>query len=236
MLSLLKKREPDHSQLDAEAAQADQQRKVEAAREDVQRLQAVIDQGRDATSRASDAEAAAKDMMAAWGRGQPRAHDEYDRLRAIADAAKREAENAGLAAVAASKNLVRANSVLQSAQVDLRGCENRIRAAKGLMLAKKAAPILESFERTAAKYRAERAEVMALHRVLSPGRYEDASLASNEGAILVATTLDRAEIKDWDREREGPKARNFLDGHGGHDVEFEELMLQWRERAESEDA
>jgi hypothetical protein len=221
---------------DAIAARDKAQQGVAEYRETVERLAAVIRTSDDAARLASDATQRAAEARREWVRNGCR-HSEYRELQALDDAAaqaSRAAESAGRDAdgIKKTRTLEYAQGVLQSAQTEVRYREEEISTAIGSIIADDAAPLLQRFERIAEEYRAVRAEVMAVQRVLDPDIYGNHGAKSADGARFVRASLGRATIRSWDQERDAADANDFVEGERGRDAAlFEGLTASHRARA-----
>jgi hypothetical protein len=156
---------PGRERLRAALADRDKaQQAIIRAQSTIDRVQVCIDAGDEASSRAREADTAAKTALAQWARGgcDPSAEAEHQRLRAAADEAQRIANHAQVAAKAAQAGIVPARSALQHAQSDLRSCEHQINDEVGRILVAGAAPILDRLERLAKELQSCRVEVRGL--------------------------------------------------------------------------
>jgi hypothetical protein len=139
---------------------------VVESRETFERLHAIIADSDQAARAAASATRDANEFRKEWVRAGCR-HSASRELSALEDDAAektRAAERSAVTAAAVSKELARARSVVESAQVDVRGPENAITAAIGVILAQEAAPLLQRFENIAEEYRVTRAKVMGVLR------------------------------------------------------------------------
>ena len=215
------------------AARSEAQHAVIEARAILERLESVIEQADDAARTASAAAVQAKEARQRWVRDGCLANArEHQVLSEDAAKAASVAQSAALDADAVSKELLRAQSAVQSAQVEVGHRDQEIAGAVGEILVMEQAPLLESLERAASEFRDLRFKAMALLRAVQPGRYEDQRAASYDGARLVGATLERASIKSWDAERDAAQSHDFVEGARGRDEkQLEELVAHWRTRA-----
>jgi hypothetical protein len=245
---------PDRVKLKAAiAARTHAEQMVIESRETVTRLQDVINQANDAARVAARATQTATEARRRWAiDGCP--HSASGELQALDDAATEAAQVAARTAqdadvIAKTHTLANAQSVLQSAEIDLHSHEEKISAAAGAILADEAASMLERYERTADEYRTLRREVTVLFQLLDPPtpsftsgwdpsgrdrkfRYRPTS--SIDGARLVAAAMRHATFASWDKERGDARAHDFVHGPRGRDEEMlEQLASKWHERAKA---
>jgi hypothetical protein len=242
MLSLLKKREPsDRSRLIAAIeARGRARQEFEERRETLARLQTVLDRADAAARAAADATRAANDFRAEWVRAGCR-YSESRELQSLADvatAAAGVAQRASVDADAIRKGnaLRQAQAALESANVDVQGAEHAITAAIAIIIAAEATPTLERFERAAADYRAARAELMGVLKVLEQEWSLDSKNKMNpahEGEAVIEAALERGKIKSWHDEGERQRARDYLDKTSHHQDWLDSLSAPWRARAEA---
>jgi hypothetical protein len=194
---------------------------VETAKRAVERFESVIDQGRDAASRASDADAAAKRALAAWAQSglDPQAVAEHEGLASAADAAKRVADRAQVAADAARKGLGQAQRAVERAQSDLAGCEDRIRCSIDLIFVDEFAPTLERLEQLAADYQACRIQARGLFDYVGSSEASGIIRASYQRAGAAVKPIPDYEVNHMGSQISAPP------------VEILRLTKAWRERA-----
>jgi len=235
---------PAASRLDTAIAARDAKRaEIAEARETLERLQAVADQA-DADARAAAvAQRKASEFRREWARSGCKYSDsrELQRLEDQAAEAGKAAERSAVNADAVRKELARAEDDVRSAQLELQGCERRIAAERGaqLVAAEHAQSLIEDAVEGAERGRRRRFDLMALLRLFRPGQYEDQSFASPEAARQVEDALERAEIKDWDQERDAARSRDFVEAaqgvagaRGRDEAAFKQAVDRWRERAQ----
>jgi hypothetical protein len=209
---------------------------VVESRETVERLATVIRTSDDAARLASDASQRAAEARREWVRGGCvwSGARELQALDDSAAQAARAAESAGRDAdvINKTRTLAHAQSVLQSAQTDVRHSENTITGAVGEIIAEEAATLLDQFERAAKEYRELRLQVKALQRVVAPDTYGNHAAKSEAGAQIVVAALVRAAIRSWDDERSSADAHDFVEGTLGRDAGMlEQASAPWLERA-----
>jgi hypothetical protein len=224
-------RHPDRARLKAAIAARNQaQRTVVESRETLERLESVVRVSDEAARTAADAMRKANDFRKAWVRQGCR-HTESHELQELTDAAAEASRLAGSASVnadAVQQELARARDHVGYQQSEIRDHEDEVSAAIGEILVAEARPLLERFERAAEQYRGLRAEVICLERLLATSKYEPKQ-AANSGVINA--TLEHATIQSWDKERENPQARDYLNRTHHEDDWLEGLMAPWRARA-----
>jgi hypothetical protein len=226
---------PGREQLKAALASLDSaQQAVSEARERCARLQAIINASDDAARTAANATREANASRERWVRdgciSNAREH------RALADAAAeatRTAERAALDAKAVSQELARAQSALESRELEIRGSDATVSAEIGAIIAmEEAASLLQRYEESTNESRALRFQIKALQRVVDPDQYEDATAKSPVGARLVDDVLTRCRLLPWSQERDNARGTDFVSGHVGRDeAALEELASRWRARA-----
>jgi hypothetical protein len=230
---------PDREKLKAAIAARDAAQRAVVDSGDTERLQAVLDHADEAARMAADAAHRATEARRAWVlNGCPwTGTRELQALDDSAAQAARAAEAAGRDASAVRKSgaLARAASVVQDAQADVRGAEDKISAAISVIIAEEAAPLLQRFERIAEEYRAVRAEVMGVRMTLAQPwdlTTKDKMNPAWEGERAIEAALTRATIQSWAKERDTAHAADFVEGERGRAAGmFEGLMAPWRDRA-----
>lgn len=245
---------PDREQLRAAiVARDDAQKAVIDARATANRLQDIINLANDASRVALRAKLKANEARRRWVLDNC-PHSASSELQALDAAATEAAQVAArtahdVDAINKTHTLENAQSVLQSAELDVHSREADISAAIGAILADEATSLLESYERTADQYRSLRREVTVLFQLLDPptpaftsgwdpsGRdmkYRTRPSSSIEGARLVAAAMRHATIASWSQEREAARATDFVHGPRGRDEEMLELIAsKWHERAKA---
>jgi hypothetical protein len=212
MLSILKsvKPEPNRERLKAAfEARARAQQAVNEQHETVARLQAVIERADEAARAASDATRAANDGRQKWVRdGALQNAKEHHALSEAATEAAQVAQRAGADADAVRRELRRAQDDIDSRHVAVRGAEDEITAAIGVIIAEESAELLAEFEAAAAEYRRLREQAMAVSLVLAKPwglDYKNRMNPSAEGENIVDAAMERASIKTWDRHVDGQR-------------------------------
>jgi hypothetical protein len=227
MLSLLKNRESsDRSRLIAAIAARDQAKQaVNDQRETVARLQAVIDRADDASRAAAAATRAANDARQDWVRDGCLQHAKtHHALAEAATEAARVAQSASADADAVRRELRRAQDDIDSRHVAVRGAEDEITAAIGVIVAEESAEVLAEFEAAAATYRQLREKAMAVSLTLAKPfglDYRNRMNPSAEGESIVDAAIERAAIPSWSKHVDGRR-----DPQGYVDA----LTAPWRAR------
>jgi hypothetical protein len=229
LLSILKKPAPDHSRLVAAIAARDQAKQaVNEQHETVARLQAVIERADEAARAASDATRAANDARQKWVRdGALQNAKEHHALSEAATEAAQVAQRAGADADAVRRELRRAQDDIDSRHVAVRGAEDEITAAIGVIIAEESAELLAEFEAAAATYRQLREKAMAVSLTLAKPfglDYRNRMNPTHEGETVVDAAIERASIKSWDR---------HVDSHGDASAYLATLTAPVRARIEA---
>jgi hypothetical protein len=208
-------------------------------RETLERLESVVRTSDDAAKKAADTAREAREARQRWvasgcSFSTARELQTFDDAAAAAAAvAQRAATDAN--EVSKVQALARAKSALDSAQFDIRGCEDAITGAIAVILAQEALPLIEALERAEA-YRTARAKLMGVRLVLAQPwtlSNKDKMNPSWEGEQAITAALQRAFIESWDRERANPRARDSLDGTRNEEKWLDTLAQPWRARAEA---
>jgi hypothetical protein len=213
------------------AARDEARQAVIDARQTLERLLVVVDEADEAARGAANAARTANDFRQAWVRNGCRHSEsrELQSLTAAASEAARTAESAALDATPVSKELTRLQSVVQSLQIDLRGREDDVLAEVNAIILAEQRQLLEDLERAAEVYRAARAKVVCLEKFFARDKYQPRH-AANSG--LVEAALERARILSWEKEREAPRARDYLDKTRREQEWLDSLTAPFRARAE----
>jgi hypothetical protein len=200
----------------------------------VERIGGLIAAANEASRRADQADAAHTAALKAWGRNgcDPADAGEHERLATIALEAARAVDVAKATAAEASKNWARAEDAVKARQSDVGHCEVEISSVIGEIIAAEQEPIFERYALVADEYRKLRFQLMAVHRALEPGKYDDYQAKSSAGARLVEDALARGLVLPWDRERDNARGSDFVGGHAGRDEgALEDLIMRHRARA-----
>jgi hypothetical protein len=215
----------------AKAARAAAHQDVIDARATLERLRVVVDKADDAAKAAADATQKANEARRDWVKDgclrNARAHQELSDLAAeLARAAELAAKDANVA----RPEYARAQERAQSLQIDLQGRERAIRVARDAIIVAEMKQELEELVQAADVYRAKRAKAQCLLDFLKPEDRYDTSQDANRS--LVYDALERARIVDFDKEREGPRARDWLDKTNNEGKWIDSMMAPLRARAE----
>jgi hypothetical protein len=217
---------PDRTRLMAAMAARDQaQQAVNAQRETVERLQAVIDRAEDAARAASEATQQANDARQRWVRdGCLQNAREHHALAEAAAESARVAQSAGADADAVRKELRRAQDTIDARQSEVRSAEHEVTAAISLVVAEESAELLAELEAAAATYRQLREQAMAVSLVLAKPfglDYRNRSNPSAEGERVVDAAIERAEIESWSK---------HVDNRRDPQAYVDALTAPWRAR------
>jgi hypothetical protein len=222
---------PDRTRLKSAIAARDQaQQAVIDARKTLEHLESIVRLGDDASRAAADAQRKAAEFRREWARGGCN-YSETLELKSLEDQAAEASKTAAREAMnadAVRKELARAEDAVRVRESQIGSCELGITAAIGEILIAEARPLLERFERAAADYRTLRAEVICLEELLATPQYE-ARQAANQRVI--DEVMERNRILPWDKERENPRARDFLNRTHHEQDWIEDLTAPWRQRA-----
>jgi DNA repair exonuclease SbcCD ATPase subunit len=239
VLSLLKRAAPttgDDELLRSKIAARDEtKRAITEKRASADRMQTAVGGATKDARESAAANRALKEFRSEYAIGGCK-HSDLLKLQALENEAAEKAKVAERSAATAElvqRELVRLEDSIKSLELDLGGYEEQIAGARGLLLAQspEASALLADLEAIADQYRAKRAQVRGLVRVLHPAWNEPPSPAKSvDGANIIYESLQRAAIKSWDQERAGPRARDSLDGTHRDEEMIEGHAAPWRAR------